>query len=323
MYHPTTRLLTILELLQTYPSIGGAELATRLEVDGRTVRRYVMMLQDMGIPIDTQRGRHGGYRLRSGFKLPPLMFTNDEALALLLARRLGLGVSGEIVEGTAAKLERVLPQSLRAQLQALQAVLLLDVPLTRTEPVGKVIMALGIAIQAQRQVWICHRSRKGESSGRLVDPYGLVYRAGFWYLVGYCHLRQDLRTFRVDRVETTEERKTTFVRPVEFDPLRYVNEALATTPGIWAIDVLLHTEIEQARAMVPAALGMLIQEPEGVALRCYVQSLDWFASFIVGLPCDWQVRQPAELRDALQQLAAKIGRLVEASDNAGVQRKAA
>lgn len=103
MYNPTTRLLTILELLQLYPVLSGVELAQRLEVDGRTVRRYVTMLQDMGIPVEAVRGRDGGYRLRPGFKLPPMMFTQHEALALalglLLARRLGLGVEREAMDG--------------------------------------------------------------------------------------------------------------------------------------------------------------------------------------------------------------------------------
>src|SRR6185295_1341775 len=94
MYHPTTRLLTVLELLQTHAQMSSTELAARLEVDARTIRRYILMLQDLGIPIEAELGRHGGYSLRPGFKLPPLMFSNDEALALILgllaARNLGL-----------------------------------------------------------------------------------------------------------------------------------------------------------------------------------------------------------------------------------------
>ena len=94
MYHPTTRVLTVLELLQARGRLTGRELAERLEVDLRTVRRYVTMLQDLGIPVEAERGRHGGYRLRPGFRLPPLLFTDDEALAIMLgllaARRLGL-----------------------------------------------------------------------------------------------------------------------------------------------------------------------------------------------------------------------------------------
>src|SRR5688572_19864892 len=125
MYQPTSRLLTVLELLQARPQMSGAELARRLEVDGRTVRRYVMTLQDMGIPIEAGHGRHGGYRLRPGYKLPPLMFTEQEALAvtlgLLAARQLGLSVAAApATEGALAKIERVLPVAVAARMRALE-----------------------------------------------------------------------------------------------------------------------------------------------------------------------------------------------------------
>jgi predicted DNA-binding transcriptional regulator YafY len=110
MYGPTTRALTVLELLQTHRRMSGAELARRLAVDGRTVRRYIVMLEEIGIPIATERGRHGAYTLVAGYKLPPLMFSEDEALALsmglLAARGLGLTEAATAVESAQAKLER-------------------------------------------------------------------------------------------------------------------------------------------------------------------------------------------------------------------------
>src|SRR5947209_16379363 len=130
MYFPTTRVLTILELLQSHYRLSGPELAERLEVNTRTVRRYITMLQDLGIPVEAERGRHGSYRLRPGFKLPPLMFTEDEALSLTLgllaSRRLGLTVTAPAVEGALAKIERVLPLELRGRVQAIQETLVLD-----------------------------------------------------------------------------------------------------------------------------------------------------------------------------------------------------
>ena len=315
MYNPTTRLLTILELLQLYPVLSGGELARRLEVDGRTVRRYVTMLQDMGIPVEAVRGRDGGYRLRPGFKLPPMMFTQHEALALalglLLVRRLGLGAEREAMEGAAAKLERVLPESTRAQLQAMQSVLVLDLPITRTDPAAETILTLSTAVAEQRQVDLFYQAWNKEVTGRRIDPYGLVYRMGYWYVPGYCHLRQDVRTFRLDRIEAVTLRDEVFVRPQSFDPLAYVNQALATTPGIWAIDVLLHTTLPEAQRQISAALGTLTLEPEGVVLRCYVQNLRWFAHYLAGLDCSLTIRHPPELRTTLQALADKITRLVE------------
>src|SRR5437660_11950310 len=132
MYHPTSRVLTVLELLQSRPSISGPELATRLEMDVRTVRRYITHLQDVGIPVEATIGRHGGYRLRPGFKLPPLMFTEEEALAVTLGlqtvQQLGLTSAVPAVVSALAKVERVLPLALRERMQAVQEAVTLDLP---------------------------------------------------------------------------------------------------------------------------------------------------------------------------------------------------
>src|SRR5579875_2417686 len=124
MYHPTTRLLALLELLQSRGQMSGTEIAERLQVDGRSVRRYILMLQDLGIPIEGTRGPYGGYRLLPGYKLPPLLFSEDEAIALtlglLLLQRSGLALTAAAVEGTLAKVERTLPTATRERVQALQ-----------------------------------------------------------------------------------------------------------------------------------------------------------------------------------------------------------
>src|SRR5262252_7481934 len=127
MSHPTTRVLTVLELLQSRPRLSGSELADRLDVDPRTVRRYVSALQDLGVPVESEPGRYGGYRLRPGYKLPPLMFNEEEALALILgllaSRRAGLLDAAPAVEGALAKIDRVLPDRLRGRVQAVQGAL--------------------------------------------------------------------------------------------------------------------------------------------------------------------------------------------------------
>src|SRR5512142_2405716 len=130
MYHPTTRVLAVLELLQSHGRMTGPELAARLEVNIRTLRRYITMLQDLGVPILAERGRYGAYELGAGYKLPPMMFTNDEALALaiglLVARRLGLAETVHAVESARAKLEQVLPRELKGRIQALTETVKLD-----------------------------------------------------------------------------------------------------------------------------------------------------------------------------------------------------
>src|SRR5947209_4544809 len=194
MYFPTTRVLTVLELLQSRQQMSGPEIAGRLEVNTRTVRRYITMLQDLGIPVEAERGRHGAYRLRPGFKLPPLMFTEEEALALTLgllaARKLGLAVAAPAVEGALAKIERVLPDALRQRVQAVQETLVFDFNPPTIQPSSAIISVLSAAIQQERQIRLNYQAWEGPVTERLVDLYGLVYRAGFWYAVGYCHLRQ-------------------------------------------------------------------------------------------------------------------------------------
>src|SRR5215469_16848640 len=129
MYHPTSRVLTVLELLQSKPSISGPELAERLEMDVRTVRRYIAHLQDAGFPVEGNIGRYGGYRLRPGFKLPPLLFTEEEATAIMLgllaSSWLEVGQSSVAIEGALAKVSRVLPLRARERLQAISSHLVL------------------------------------------------------------------------------------------------------------------------------------------------------------------------------------------------------
>src|SRR5919199_1797469 len=134
MYRPTTRVLAVLELRQSHGRMTGAELARRLEVDPRTARRYIETLQDLGIPVEADRGRYGAYRLRPGYKLPPLMFGEEEALALTLgllaARRIGLAdgaMPSPAVEGALAKVERVLPDPLRERVRAVEDALVLAI----------------------------------------------------------------------------------------------------------------------------------------------------------------------------------------------------
>lgn len=314
MYHPTTRVLTVLELLQAHGRLSGADLAARLEVDGRSVRRYITMLQDLGIPVETERGRYGGYRLRRGFKLPPLMFTEEEALALTLglltARRLGLAAAAPAVEGALAKLDRVLPAQLREQVQAVQETLALDLAPPEAAPESAMVLAFSLAARQGRRLWLRYRSGAAETE-RELDPYGLVYHAGRWYTAGWCHLRADLRVFRLDRVLAVEAREATFARPADFDCLTYVLQALATQPGTWVAEAVLRLAPEEARRRVSAAIATLEETTDGVLLRCHTDNLDWMARYLVGLECPFLVRRPPELRAALRRLADDIAHVAD------------
>src|SRR5947209_7485190 len=178
MYHPTTRVLTVLELLQSRPQLNGAALAERLEVDRRTVRRYVSILQDLGVPVESESGRYGGYRLRPGYKLPPMMFNEEEALALvlglILSRRIGLGGAAPAVEGALAKLDRVMPDRLRGRVQAIQGALAFTA-YREADSVADpaALLLLSSAAQNNRRVWLRYRGA-AEETEREVDPYGVV-----------------------------------------------------------------------------------------------------------------------------------------------------
>src|SRR5918992_2837095 len=278
MYHPTTRLLAVLELLQSRGRIGGGELARRLEVDERTVRRYVTMLRDLGIPVEAELGRYGAYRLRPGYKLPPLMFSNEEALAvvlgLLAARRLGLTVDVTATEGALAKIERVLPETLRAQVQAVSGVLTLDLRTALQAPASsEVVMAISLGAQESRRVWMRYRSgwSADAETERELDPYGVVYRTGRWYCVGHCHLRGEPRLFRLDRVVEAQLRDERFVRPASFDCLAFVVHALATLPRELPLEVLVYTTLEEARQVMLPGAGTLTEADGGVVLHGTVQ----------------------------------------------------
>src|SRR5205085_2302542 len=170
MYSPTTRLLTVLELLQSYKQMSGSEIARRLEVDLRTVRRYIVTLQDMGIPVEAERGPYGAYQLQRGYKLPPLMFTDGEAIALTLGllaiREFHFPVDVVAVEGALAKTERVMPEKLLYQARGLQESITFNVSSPPIQPQANFVTLLSQAVRQQQQVDLRYAAWNGEESQR-------------------------------------------------------------------------------------------------------------------------------------------------------------
>jgi predicted DNA-binding transcriptional regulator YafY len=306
MYHPTTRVLTVLELLQSHAEITGAEIARRLEVDGRTVRRYITMLQDMGIPVEAERGRTGGYRMYAGFKLPPLMFTNEEALSLILSLRAAqqttLTGAPIAVEGALAKVERVLPQLLRQQVRDILDTLDIQLSAPSGVPASPNIVAtLSGAVRMSMSVRLRHRGYEGKETERVIDPYGVVYRVGRWYVVGYCHLRKDIRTFRLDRVSDAVLLDETFTRPDDFDTREHIERALAATPGIYRVEAVFNASLEDLQPHI-STIGELIAVDGGVRLVCFVQHIEWVAGLLAGVPFPLKIIAPDELRVEMRRL---------------------
>lgn len=315
MNRPTTRILALLELLQTHGRMSGPELARRLEVGPRTLRRYITTLEDIGIPITTERGRHGGYMLVSGFKLPPLMFTESEAVAVSLglqaARSLGFSEAAPAVASALAKLERVMPADLKRRVRAIGETTTLDLRSGGNAGSSAALAALATAAQEQQRVQLAYQALNGATTRREIDPYGLVYWRGRWYAVGYCHLRQDLRSFRLDRVTEVRLSAARFTRPQGFDAAAYLKASIATIPRALAVEVLLKADLSTVLAMLPESAGVFEPTADGVLLRTYSDSLEWIARRLAALPCTFEVRAPDALRAAVRDHALRLLAMTE------------
>ena len=325
MYHPTTRLLTILELLQTHAHMSGEELARRLEVETRTVRRYILMLQEMGMPVEGSRGPGGGYRLRPGFKLPPLLFTEEEAtmivLGLLGTPWLEVDLPSVAVEGALAKVYRVLPLKSRERLQAISAHMILSPQQQDERPDASLLINVSEAVQERRRIAIEYTSYHNEVSQRTIEPYGVVGWKGHWYVVGYCCLRHDYRLFRLDRLRIVQPLAETFERDEGFDCQAHVIQRLATIPDRWQIEVEFQAELYAMQRKIPSSHGTLTATSTGVLFQTHHSHLPAMARYLVGLNVPFVVHQPPELREALLQMAEEIVQMMARSPSADAVRE--
>ncbi len=261
--------------------------------------------------MEGERGRYGAYVLRPGFRLPPLMFTDEEALGLTLgllaARRLGLSGVTPAVEGALAKVERVMPVALRERVRDLEETVTPAVAPPATPPTGEVVLKVASAVRGRKRIHLRYRSGHSEETEREVDSYGVVHREGFWYTFGYDHLRGGTRLFRLDRILDVEVLEAGFVRPAGLESQEGVLRTVANLPGDdWSVEVLLETTLAEAREEVPPMTAALEEVEGGVILRCSTSDLGWMARVLSGLSCQFVVRRPAELREALRHQAAEI-----------------
>ena len=311
MSHPAARVLAVLELLQTHGRMSGTELARRLEVDPRTLRRYINTLEDIGIPITAERGRHGAYMLVKGFKLPPLIFTNDEILAislgLLSARGLGLAQVSAAIESAQAKLERVMPANLKRRVRAVSETTTLDLAAPpvddSTASDGAALAALTAAAQSRVRVRIGYRSAAGGISERDLDPYGLVFRGGRWYVAGFCHLRQGVRSFRLDRIGRIDTTDVGFEPPENFDAARHLTFSIASLPRSVAVEIVFEADTTTVLTELDESLGLFEARDGQTLMRARTDSINWLARQLAGLSFGFRIVEPAALRVALRRHA--------------------
>jgi len=318
MYHPTSRVLTVLELLQAKPSITGPELAERLEMDVRTVRRYIMHLQDVGIPVEGNIGRYGGYRLRPGFKLPPLLFTEEEATAIMLGLLanpwLEIGQSSAAIEGALAKVSRVLPLRARERLDAVSSHLVLFPHNQQARPDASLLIDLSGAIHASQRIAIDYRSHSNASTHRKVEPYGITGWRGHWYLGGYCCLRHDYRSFRLDRIQQVQILSETFEKAEDFDYEAFVKENYRKNDaGGMHIEVEFQADMSTVQQRIPAIYGTLTPTPSGVLLQEQYDDVEGMARYLMALNLPFVIHNPPELREALLRLGERMILIATAS----------
>lgn len=324
MARSTARVLTLLELLQEGGIQSAAALATRLGVDERTVRRYVAQLVEMDVPVESIRGRHGGYRVAPGYRMPPLMLTDEEALTLLLGlivgrRSGGLPIDDETVERAVSKVRRVLPRPTAARLDALLSssdlALLGPSGPSNTQTVGdtdpKVLMVLAEAARDRHPVELGYTRKDGLASRRTILPYGMVARSGRWYVTGHESRTGEVRTLRVDRISNPVALPGSFNVPDGFDVSATVLASLAAAPWRHQVSVRVAGTVEDLHTQIPAGLATL--EPASsddtepwTRVRLRAERLDWVAPYFAGLGRDLVIEGPAELREHVRVLAERL-----------------
>ncbi|MGC4191757.1 MAG: YafY family protein [Thermomicrobiales bacterium] len=320
---PASRVLAMLELLQDRPGISGPALADELGVTTRTIRRYVVTLQEMGIPVEPMAGRTGGYWLRPGFRMPPLMFSPEEAIGLsiaLLASR--TSVASELpkpVTQALTKIERVLPRELLERIQTIRTSLLLpEAPYTSMEsdsfPNPTVLATLAQATITSRRCWMRYGRPDGDESARQVDPYGIVVHHGRWYLHAYCHLRQGTRTFRIDRIRRVDLLESAFVPPENLDVRAAVMASLALVRSDYQVEVEIHAPCAAVREFISPDLAVLEQiDEEHTRLISATESLSWFTWRLSNIPFPMRVISPPDLAEAFRTFGDRMHAIADAS----------
>ncbi|WP_031465587.1 helix-turn-helix transcriptional regulator [Sciscionella sediminilitoris] len=315
MTRPIARVLAVLEILQRGGTWTIAELARRLDVDERTVRRYIAHLLDLDIPVRSVRGRYGGYRLSPGYRMPPLMLTDEEALAVLLGlvagRRAGLlSTSAAAAESAVAKVRRVLPEALGRRLDALLEIADFTAPASAARTAeAEVLLTVAEAARDRRPVDLGYLAGHGGASERVVHPYGIVTHSGRWYLTGFDSASEQVRTFRVDRISSVGLRAGTFAVPEGFDPAQRVLTSIAEAPHRYEVSVRIQATPEQIRAVFPPSIATLEEldpGPSWVRARIRAQRLEWLPPLLAALDRPFVIEGPDALRELVRALAGRL-----------------
>jgi predicted DNA-binding transcriptional regulator YafY len=306
---PTARALRALEILQTRPGTTAGELAERLGVTERAARRYVEILREADIPVESARGPHGGYRLGRGTRLPPVHFTQSEAIGLVMAVLSGqpTAANADDLIGTAlGKVVKALPESVGQQAAMLREYASAAADPYAARPDPAVTSELVDAIAARRRVSVTYGSEAGNEWEAEVDPWSLVIRYGRWYLLCHSHRADAIRTYRVDRVRTVRPTERGFEPPEGLDPVAVLEENLGLG---WEFSTRVVFDAPQAEVApwIRPPMGRLEPLKDGCVLVGSTRNPDMYAQeWLARIPFTFRVEGGEELRAAVAALAARF-----------------
>ena len=306
---PTARALLALEVIQGSPGISAARLSERLGVSERAARRYVAILREAGIPLESERGPYGGYRVGRGLRLPPLMFEAAEALALVMAVLDGHHEAADPTDpaGSAlGKIIRALPEPIAAQAEAVRRAAAPAPDRAAARPNPQTTTALVQTGVDRRRVRIGYRTEAGREWSQEVDPWAVVIRHGRWYLLCWSHAASARRAFRIDRVTATTVLEPTFEPPPDLDPVAELEAHMAAG---WEYDteVVVDASLETVTRILPRGLGILEATPEGgTRLVGSTSAPSWYAEQLAVLPVAFRIVNGPELRSAAVKLAERM-----------------
>ncbi|MFE3104210.1 helix-turn-helix transcriptional regulator [Nocardia tengchongensis] len=314
MLETSARLLRLLSLLQSPREWSGAELAARLEVDVRTVRRDIEKLRALGYPVDATVGS-AGYRLGAGANLPPLLLDDEEAVAVAVGLRTAAGGTIAGIEESSlralTKLERVLPSRLRHRLTALQEATV-SVPAGGPRVDPGTLTAIAAAIRDQHRLRFAYRTHTGETSLRTTEPHRLVHHGRRWYLTAWDIDREDWRTYRVDRLTPRTPTGPRFTPREAPDPAAQVSRGVTSAPYRHRARLTLLAAAEQAAEVISPTVGVLEAiDANTCILHTGGDTLDAIAVYVATFGFEFRVIEPPELADHIREMAARLQRAAE------------
>ena len=311
MLNTSARLLRLLSLFQARRYWSGADLCERLEVTTRTLRRDVDRLRTLGYPVTSTSGIAGGYQLAAGGRLPPLLLDDEEAVAVAVGLRTAATGSVAGIEESSvralAKLEQVLPSRLRRRVEALNTSVS-PMPNAMPRVDAALLAAMAGACRDSETVRFAYKSREGVATVREVEPHRLVHTGRRWYLAAWDIERGNWRTFRVDRIEGRMTTGTRFIKrpPPDGDFVAYVARSIAYAPYSRQVTVLLKVPLATAAEKIPPSVGLLEAVDDGACLlRMGAPSFEGLGAFLAWIGFDFEVREPAELVDAIRSLGER------------------